>query len=255
MLFLCRRALLAALLLAAPALARAGEIVVMTSGAFEEVLRHLTPAYERTTGNRVTIVPGSSMGASPTAIPARLGRGEPADVLILAASALDELIAAGHATTRIDVVESRIGMVVKAGAPKPDISTLDALRRTLLEAKSIGYSASASGVYLSTELFARLGIADQVGPKAQRVVTDRVASRVARGELEIGFQQVSELLPIPGVDFVGELPPGAQRVTIFSAATTTRAREPALAAQLIGYLTGPEVRADVIAAGLVPIPH
>jgi len=250
---LIRRAALAFLLLLAPLQARAAEIVVMTSGAFEEVLRQLAPHYARASGHTVSIVSGSSMGSSPTAIPARMDRGEPADVLILAASALDQLIAAGHARARIDLVESRIGMVVRAGAPRPDISTVEALRRTLLEAKSIGYSASASGVYLSTELFARLGIAEQVGPKAVRVVTDRVATRVARGELEIGFQQVSELLPIPGVDFVGELPDGAQRATIFSAAVSTRSTDPALALALIRWLSGPEARAVVVAGGLTPI--
>ena len=109
--------------------------------------------------------------------------------------------------TRVDLARSAIGMAVRRGAPKPDISSVDALTRTLLEAKSIAYSASVSGTYLSTELFQRLGIADRVLPKSRRIEGgERVGAVVARGEAEIGFQQISELLPIDGIDFVGPLP-------------------------------------------------
>ncbi|MCO6416651.1 substrate-binding domain-containing protein [Siccirubricoccus sp. KC 17139] len=254
---LARRALLAALLVAAPLLAQAAELVVMTSGGFDAALGKLAPQFEAATGHRITIVRGSSMGVSPTAIPARLQKGETADVVILAAPALDQLVAAGHVVpgSRTDLVESTIGMVVRAGAPRPDISTVEAFRRTLLEAKSIGYSASASGTYLSNELFARLGVAEQVMPKAVRVVTDRVASRVARGELEIGFQQVSELLPEPGTDFVGEIPRETQQVTIFAAGLAAKSQQPELARQLIAFLHGPEARPTIAATGLIPLPR
>ena len=139
--------------------------------------------------------------------------------MILAAPALDALIKQGKVVpgSRVDLVRSTIGMSVRAGAPKPDISTVEALKRTLLEAKSIAYSASASGVYLSTDLFPRLGIWEEIKGKSKRIESARVATIVANGEAEIGFQQVSELLPIPGADFVGPLPAEVQQVTIFSA--------------------------------------
>src|SRR5688500_7120684 len=178
------------------------------------------------------------MGGAPDSIPSRLERGEPADVLIMAATSVDDLIRQGRvvAGSRVDLVRSSIGMVVRAGARKPDISTVDALRRTLLEAQSIAYSASASGVYLSTELFPRLGVAEQVAAKSKRIESERVAAVVARGEAEIGFQQISELLPVPSVDFVGPLPPGAQRVTIFSAGLATRSTQRDAAKALIEFL-------------------
>src|SRR5262249_28218354 len=130
------------------------EIHVMTSGAFTAALNELTPAFERASGAKLATVYGGSMGSAPDTIPHRLQRGEPADVVILASDALDDLIAKGKvaAGSRVDLVRSVIGMAVRAGEPKPDISTVDALRRTLLAAESIAYSSSASGVYLSTEL-------------------------------------------------------------------------------------------------------
>src|SRR5207245_9799521 len=139
--------------------------------------------------------------------------------VILAGQELDDLSALGQvaAASRVDLVRSSIGMAVRSCAPKPDISSVDALKRTLLDAKSIAYSSSASGVYLSTELFQRLGIADQLRAKSNRIDSGPVGTVVARGEAEIGFQQISELLPVPGIDYVGPLPPGAQRVTVFSA--------------------------------------
>src|SRR2546427_12296931 len=110
-------------------------------------------------------------------------------------------------------------MAVKAGAPKPDISTLEALKRTLLAAKSIAYSDSASGVYLSTELFPKLGIAEQIKGKCKKIESDPVGEVVATGEVEIGFQQISELRPVKGINIQGELPPGAQKVTVVSSRT------------------------------------
>jgi molybdate transport system substrate-binding protein len=124
-------------------------------------------------------------------------------------------------------------MAVRAGAPKPDISSVEALKRTLLEAKSIAYSAQVSGVYLATELFPRLGIADQVRAKSLRIERERVGAVVARGDAEIGFQQVSELLPIAGIDYVGPLPAEVQRVTVFSAGIAVGAKSPEAARALI----------------------
>src|ERR1700730_11561919 len=145
-----------------------------------------------------------------------------------------------------------MGMAVKAGAPNPDISTLDPLKRTLLAAKSIAYSDSASGVYLSTELFPKLGIADQIKSKCRKIEADPVGGVVASGEVEIGFQQFSELLPVKGIDIVGELPPGAQRVTVFAAGMPTTSKNPQAAKALIRWLASPAAYASIRKSGLEP---
>ena len=203
------------------AAACAAEIKVMTSGAFTAAYRQLVPQFEHTTHDKITTAYGASMGNAPDSIPRRLQRGEPVDVVILAAPALDQLIKQGKvvAGSRVDLVRSSIGMAVRAGASKPDIRSIDALKRTLLAAKSIAYSDSASGAYLSQELFPRLGIAEQIKGKCKRIADQPVAAVVARGDAEIGFQQVSELLPVVGIDYVGELPPGAQKVRPFPPAS------------------------------------
>src|SRR5262245_47322385 len=207
----------AVLLLAAAA--RADDVRVVTSGAFTAAYLEIVPEFERTTTHKVSTVFGASMGTAPDSIPSRLQRGEALDVVIMADTALEDLIEQGKvaAGSRVDLVRSSIGVAIRAGAPKPDITTIDALRRTLLAAKSIAYSASASGVYVSTELFQRLGIADQVMSKSRRIDSARVGEIVARGEAEIGFQQISELLPVQGIDYIGPLPAEVQKVTVFSA--------------------------------------
>ena len=212
-------ALIATCALLTFAAARPAEIKVVTSGAFTAAYLELVPEYEHATHNKLLTEFGPSMGTTHNAIPVRLERGEAIDVVIMAAPALDDLIKQGkvRADSRVELVQSKIGMAVKAGAPKPDISTVDALKRTLLAAKSIAYSDSASGVYLSTELFPKLGIADQIKSKSKKIEADPVGGVVATGEFEIGFQQISELRPVKGIDIVGELPPGAQRVTVFAA--------------------------------------
>ena len=236
-------------------LVNGAEIRVMTSGGFTAAYNVLAPQYEKTTGDKIVTMYGASMGGAPDSIPSRLARGEPADIVILAAPALEELVKQGRVVpgSRVDLVRSTIGMSVRAGAPKPDISTVEALKRTLLEAKSIAYSASASGVYLSTNLFPRLGIWDAIKDKSKRIESERVGTIVARGEAELGFQQVSELLPIPGIDFVGPLPAEAQQVTIFSAGIAVGAKEPDAARALIKYFTSAEAAPIIAKTGLEPI--
>ena len=169
-------------------------------------MQQLAPAYEKETGNHLTLVLGPSMGVAPTAIPVRLARGEKADLVILARSGLDGLIAKGLvALPATDLVRSRIAMAVKAGAPAPDISTLAAFKRTLLAAKSVAYSDSASGVYIETEMYKKLGIEEQMAKKSRKIQATPVGLNVARGEVEIGFQQMAELKPIPGIKIVGYL--------------------------------------------------
>ena len=143
-------------------------------------------------------------------------------------------------------------MAVRSGATKPDISSPDAFIAVLLAAPSIGYSASASGTYLSTVLFPRLGIWEQLEPKSRRVVGERVASVVARGEVAIGFQQISEILPIEGVDYVGPIPAELQRVTTFSAGLTTRASNHEDARALLEFLSSEAVAETIAATGLEP---
>ena len=247
-------AIAAVLLSAAPALA--AEIRVMTSGGFTAAYKDLTPEFERASGHKVSTAYGASMGGAPDSIPSRLGRGEPADIVILAAPALEALIKDGKvvAGSRVDLVHSNMGMVVRPGAPKPDISTLEAFKRTLLDAKSIAYSASASGVYLSTELFPKMGIWDQIQHKSRRIESERVAAVVARGDADIGFQQISELLEVKGADYVGPLPEGAQRTTVFSAGIVANAREPAAAREMIRYFRSAAAVPGIKRAGLEPAP-
>ena len=235
--------------------ARGEEIRVMTSGGFAAPFSEVVPEYERASKNRVVTINGASMGDAPDSIPMRLGRGEPADVVILTSGALDELIRQGkvRSGSRVDLVRSGIGMAVRAGAPQPDISSVEALVRALLAAKSIAYSSSASGVYLSTKLFPRLGIAEQVKSKSQRIVSERVGAVVARGDAEIGFQQISELLPIPGLDYVGPLPPEAQEITVFSAGVAANSKNPEAARALIEFLASPAVAPAIRKAGLDPV--
>lgn len=228
------------------------EIQVMNSGGFTAAYQELVPEFEATTQHKVVTVSGASMGNAPSAIPMRLSRGEPADIVILAASALEDLIQQGKVQqgSRVDLALSSIGMAVRAGEPKPDISSVEALKRTLLLAKSIAYSSSASGTYLATELLPKLGILGQIKFKCKRIESERVGAVVARGEAEIGFQQISELLPIPGITYVGPLPPGAQKVTVFSAGIVVGAKNPEAAVSLIKFLASPSAAEAIKKSGL-----
>lgn len=241
------------LLLAGPG--SAAEVRVMISGGLTAAYKVLVPEFERLTGHKVLTAYGPSMGTTINAIPIRLERGEPADVLIMVGYALGDLIKQGKviAGSRVDLSKSLIGVVVRSGAPKPDISSADALRRALLSAKSIAYSDSASGVYVSTEMFQRLGIADEMKDKARKIPAEPVAGVVARGDAEIGFQQIPELLPVPGVDLVGKLPPELQTVTVFSAGIATISKEPDAGGALIKFLASPAASAAMIKSGMEPI--
>ena len=237
------------------AVAPAGtEIRVMTSGGFTAAYDELTPTYEKATGHKVQTAYGASMGAASDSIPSRLARGEPVDIVILARPALDALVAQGKVVpgSQVDLVRSSIGFAVRSGTPKPDIGTVDALKRTLLAAPSIAYSASASGTYYETELLKKLGIEEQVKPKSRRILSERVGTVVARGDAALGLQQVSELLPIQGIDYVGPLPAEVQRVTVFSAGISSTARQPEAAKQLIRYFTSPQAAPAIVKSGLEP---
>jgi len=251
------RTTLSALLLAAAlsvSLAAAQDLTVMTSGAFAAPTDHLTPGYQAATGNHVTIVHGASMGDTPTAIPTRLLRHEPGDVVILARSALDALVKQGLVVdgSQVDLVRSKIGMAVKAGAPVPDISTVEAFKQVLLNAKSIAYSDSASGVYIETRMYKDLGIEAQVAPKSKKIPGDPVGGVVAKGDAEIGFQQLSELKPVAGITIVGPIPEGVQLVTNFSAGITTSSQHKEAAAAFIQYMHSKAVCPTIVADALEP---
>lgn len=248
---------LLALLVAFAFPSAAAEVKVMISGGFSAAYKQLVPEFEKSTGNNVETAYGPSMGKTPQAIPNRMERGEPVDVVIMVGSALEGLIKKGKvkADSRVDLVESFIGAAVREGAPKPDISTVDAFKKTLIEAKSIAYSDSASGVYLSTVLFPRLGIYDQIKDKSRMIPAEPVGQVVARGEAELGFQQISELMPVHGITIVGPLPPELQKITIFGAGVAASSKEPEAGKALIHFLSSSKA-ADVIrATGLRPIPH
>jgi molybdate transport system substrate-binding protein len=233
---------------------QAEEINVMISGGFTAAYKALAPKFEAATGNTLSTAFGPSMGKAPEAIPNRLERGESADVVIMVGYALSDLIKQGKvdADSRVDLAYSRIGMAVKAGAAKPDISTVEGLKSAMLNAKSIAYSDSASGIYIERELFKKLGIEEQVKPKARMIQKTPVGSLVASGEFELGFQQVSEILPVQGIDFVARIPEQVQSITTFSAGIPVGARHPDAARALIRYLASPEARDEVINSGLDP---
>ena len=236
--------------------ADAAEVRVMISGGLTAAFNALVPEFERQTGNKVLVAYGPSMGTTTNAIPVRLERGEPADVLIMVGYALGDLIKKGKVVeaSRVDLVKSPIAIAVKAGAPKPDIATSDAVRRALLAAKSVAYSDSASGVYISTEMFGKLGIAADMKDKARMIPATPVGEIVAKGEAEIGFQQMSELKPVKGIEIVGPLPADLQKITMFSAGIATVSKEPDAAKALINFLaTSPAAREEMVKSGLEPI--
>ena len=231
------------------------DIKVMTSGAFTAAYLELIPRLELLTKKKIVTVT-TSIGTGENSIPNRLKRGEAADVIIVADAVLRGLIRDGLvlSETYTPVVRSTIGMAVRAGAPIPDISTAEALKRTLLQAKSIAYSASVSGQYLTTELYKRLGIADQVTSKSRLIGGgERVGAVVARGEAEIGFQQISELLPVPGIAHITPLPPEVQKVSVFSAGVAATTADSDLAYSVIKFLVSPEAAHAITKSGLEPI--
>lgn len=244
--------LAAAALASATLPADAAELRVMISGGFTAAYQQLGPRFTASSGDTLDTISGPSMGESKEAIPNRLARGEHADVLIMVGYALDRLIKEGKVipASRVELADSRIGMVVRAGAPKPDISTVDKLKDVLLHAKSVAYSDSASGVYIEKDMFRKLGVEDQVKPKASMVPRIPVASVVANGDYALGFQQVSELLPVAGVTYAGKVPESVQSVTRFAGGIPVGAAHPDDAKKLLDYLASPQAQPVVHATGL-----
>ena len=243
----------------ATGVAQAADVKVFISAGFFHVYSELGPAFEKATGHRLITTRGPSLGDSPEAIPARLSRGEEADVAIMDGAGAEFLINRKlvRPDSKMPLAESFIGMVVRAGQPKPDISTVDALRKTLLAAKSIAYSDSSSGTYLSTVGFKTLGVAEQVAGKSRKVrgppTGEPVAAVVARGEAEVGFQQVAELIHVAGTDFVGTVPAEIQPPTYFIGVLTTNAQQPEAAVALLRFLSSEQAAPVIAKAGLKPL--
>jgi len=250
-----RRSLLASALLALASLATsAAEIRVVTSGAFTEAYKKLVPIFEAASGHNVISAFGASIGNAPDSIPSRFARGEKFDLVILSEGGLEALMKEGKLVpgSRVDLARSQIGVAVRKGTPIPDISSVEALKQTLLNAKSVAYSASASGTYLSTEMFPKLGIAEQMQKTAKKIMSERVGAVVARGDAELGFQQVSELIYFKELDMVGTLPDAVQQTIFFSSALVQGASELEAAQHLVRFFNSPAVSEIVRATGLDP---
>jgi len=227
----------------------AAEIRVLSTQAAEQAYRELAPRFEKESGHKVTTIFTGTLD-----LQKRIAAGETYDLIIMAGPAIDDYIKAGKVVpgSRVDLAKSGVGVGVRAGAPKPDISSTAALKKTLLAAKSIGYSTGPSGVFIVT-LFQRLGVADAVAPKLKQTPTGVfVGSIIANGEVEIGFQQVSELAHFDGVDFVGPLPPQVQQTTVFSGGIQVGAKEMDAARALVKFLTAPTSAAAYRSRGLEP---
>jgi molybdate transport system substrate-binding protein len=232
----------------------ADDITVMSSGSTSPALLKVAPLFEQSTGHKIVVL-ATEMGVAPNTIPNRIRRGEPVDVLLLNASMIDGLTKEGFVLpgSRVDLARSRIGIAVRVGSPRPGVRSVDDIKQALLAARSVALSAQTSGVYVSTELLPRLGIADQVLPKVRRVEGELVGDVLARGGADIGFQQISELLAVPGVDYLGPLPSEVQRVTLMSAAIPVSGRSRNAARALLTFLTSPEAAAVIKATGLEPV--
>jgi molybdate transport system substrate-binding protein len=229
--------------------ASAADIRVLSTQATEQSYRELVPQFEAATGHKVTTLFTGTLDAEK-----RLAAGEQYDLLIMASDAIDQQMKSGKVAqgSRVDLARSGVGVGVKAGAPKPDISSVNALKGTLLNAKSIGYSSGPSGVYI-VRMFERLGMMDQLKPKLKQTASGVfVGSIIASGEVEIGFQQVSELSQFEGVDYVGPLPAPLQNYTTFSAGVLSNAKEPDAARALIRYITSSQAGAVYKKRGMEP---
>jgi molybdate transport system substrate-binding protein len=230
-------------------MAGAVEITVLSTQATEPAYRELVPQFENATGHTVKTTFTGTLDAKK-----RIAVGEPFDLLIMSSPDIDAFSTLGTLVrgSRIDLAKSGVGVGVKAGAPKPDISTTEAFKQTLLAAKSIGYSTGPSGVYVM-DLFARLGVTDQVKPKLKQTPTGVfVGSIVASGEVEIGIQQVSEMSHFAGVDYVGPLPAEIQKMTIFSSGIAAKGQQPDAAKALVKFLTAPNAAEAFKKRGMEP---
>jgi molybdate transport system substrate-binding protein len=237
----------AALAAILPTATGAAEIKVIASNAVKEPYSELIPLFERTTGHKVVVDWGGTIN-----IIKRVTEGEACDVVIVGGEHIDKLVTRGTLVSRTDLVRSGVGAAVPAGAPHPDISSVEALKATLLAAKSIVLSSGPSGMYLPS-LFQKMGIADALKPKITQLASGLpVGEAIARREGEIGFTQTSEFLSIKGIDYLGPLPPGAQMITVFAAGLHAKAQAPEAGRALIRFLGAPDAAPVLRHHGMEP---
>ncbi len=235
------------------------QLNVITSGGFAVAFQEMQPEFEKATGIKPMVTRGASQGSGPDTIGAQLSRGMAADVVIMSREGLDDLIAEKRivAGSDVNLGQTPLGMAVRAGAPKPNIRTVEAFKQTMLRAKSVTFPGSTTGIYMVKKLFPQLGIASEMAPKT----TSTGVAAVAKGDAEIAVQPVSELLHVPGTEFVGTLPAEIQYVSVFSAAMVAGSKEPkaVLAARalearkLLDFLTSEKAKAAIKASGMEPV--
>jgi molybdate transport system substrate-binding protein len=228
---------------------QAAEIKVIASNAIKEAYLDLIPAFEKASGHKVTTIWGGT-----ESVAKRISGGEVVDIVIIAAPNIDKLILEGKlvAGSRADFANSGVGIAVRAGLPKPDISSGEAVKRAVLAAKSVAYSSGPSGFYIA-ELFKKMGIADQIKDKVKQPASGvQIGELMALGEADLGFQQVSELLHVKGIDYLGPLPADIQNITVFSAGLHTAAPAPEAAKELVKFLTAPEAGPIIKTTGMEP---
>ena len=224
------------------------QVAVITSGGFRAAYLEILPEFERTANVAVTTTGGASQGPGPNTIGAQLRRGVSADVVIMSKEGLAELVAEGRivAGSEVDLAETPLGVAVRSGTPKPDIGTVNAFKQMLLRAKSITFIDSTTGIYLTTTLFPRLGIAAELAGKS---TTSGVAA-VARGDVEIAIQPVSELIHVAGADLVGAIPAEIQYVSVFTAAVVAGSKNLEASKRLIAFLASDRARAAIQKNGM-----
>lgn len=230
-------------------MASAQEIIVLAAGATEEIFAELVPQFEKSSGHKVVATFTGTAN-----IKKQVAAGEVYDLVIVGGPEIDAFIQQGTIVpgSRTDLVKSGVGVAVRAGSPKPDISSSEALKKTLLAAKSVGISTGPSGVHMAS-LFERMGIADQIKPKLKQVPSGvRIGSVIVSGEADIGFQQISELIHSPGLDYIGPLPSEVQKITVYSAGIHSRAKQPEAAKALVKSLTAPTAEMVIKKHGMEP---
>lgn len=248
----CRIAIATALSLAFLAPATAAEIKVLTGGAFKQVVLAVVADFEKQTGHKVTVDNGTA-----GELQKRIEGGEAFDVAVITPSVVDGLIAGGKiaAGSRVDLASVGVGVMVKEGAPKPDVGTVDKFKAALLAAKTVAYidpaSGGSSGIYID-KLLERLGIADQVRPKAKLKKGGYVADLIVSGEAELGLHQISEIVPVKGVTLVGPLPKEIQNSTTYSAGLGAAPKDKDASVALIKALSGPGAAAVLKSKGMDP---
>jgi molybdate transport system substrate-binding protein len=242
----------AALLFAGAAFA--DPLVVVSSGGFAAAYKQLVKQWQQEPGHEVRSEWGPSMGSTPGAIPQRLARHEPIDVVIMVGNSLDKLMASGQlvAGSKVALADSTIACAVPKGAAHPDIHTVEGLKAALLAAHSVAWSDSASGEYIEHEMLDKLGVGEQVRPKGHKIPATPVGEIVAKHEADFGCQQRSELLPVAGIDIVGDLPAEVQYVTPFSAAIVSSSTHAAEAKRFLDFLSSPQNAGVIRDTGLVP---